>query len=162
MHTGAGASPATEYHRTLITFDEGESNPSPVLHGYLVYGQQRLFSLVNTNEFRLPTDYMQGPFTWSAGPRQELVGTLTAISWKGTLWSDNGNANERFCYYSKSPPSYFKEEKLGWSWREGTASEFRPRSEKSSPCRFSSHVNKNLDYFTSKLCRDGNEIYKLV
>ena len=62
VHTWAGASPATEYHRTLITFDEGESNPSPVLNGYLVYGQERFFSLVNTNEFRLPTDYMQGPF----------------------------------------------------------------------------------------------------
>ena len=85
MHTGAGASPATEYHRTLITFDEGESNPSPVLYGYLVYGQERFFSLVNTNELRLPADYM---------PRQELVRTLTSISWKRTLWSDNGNANE--------------------------------------------------------------------
>ena len=79
VHTGAGASPATEYHRTLITFDEGESNPSSVLYGYLVYGQERFFSLVNTNEFRLPADYMQGPFTRSAGPRQELVRTLTSI-----------------------------------------------------------------------------------
>ena len=80
VHTGAGASPATEYHRTLITFDEGESNPSPVLYGYLVYGQERFFSLVNTNELRLPADHMQGPFTRSAGPRQELVRTLTSIS----------------------------------------------------------------------------------
>ena len=47
MHTRA--SPATEYHRTLITLDEGERNPSHVFHGYLVYGQERFFSLVNTN-----------------------------------------------------------------------------------------------------------------
>ena len=47
MHTGA--SPATEYHRTLITFDEGESNPSLVFHGYLVHSRERFFSLVNTN-----------------------------------------------------------------------------------------------------------------
>ena len=31
--------------------------------------------------------------------------------------------------YSKSP-GYFKEGKLGWSWREGTVSEFRQRSSK--------------------------------
>lgn len=59
MHTGA--SPATEYHRTLITFDEGESNPSLVFHGHLVYGKERFFS--GENQFRLPADYMQGPFT---------------------------------------------------------------------------------------------------
>ena len=36
---------------------------------------------------------------------------------------------KRFREYSKSP-GYLKEGKLGWSWREGTASEFRQRSSK--------------------------------
>ena len=88
----------------------------------------------------------------------------------GTLRSDNGNANENvtekltsrslklFRPYTKSP-IYFKIRKLGWNWREGTASEFRESKIYHLAVPFIQST-QNLVISRRSCCRDGREMYK--